>query len=103
MERWLHAPPVAGVDQAGRRVELFAGQRPQQAEVVLVDFVYTRCDSVCSALGRVFYQLQAEIKVDRGRSAARIGLSSIAFDPADDDASIRKYAARFGRIRRSGV
>ena len=62
-------------------------------KVWLVDFVYTRCQTVCSALGSVYQQLQAQIEA-RGLEKT-VGLLSISFDPANDDASrLADYAAR---------
>ncbi len=61
--------------------------------VWIVDFVYTRCQTVCSALGGVFAQLQQQI-IDGGLQG-RIGLMSISFDPAHDSpAVLRDYAQR---------
>lgn len=62
-------------------------------KVWIVDFVYTRCQTVCSALGSVYQQLQQQI-LDGGL-ADRVGLLSISFDPAADDAAaLRAYAKR---------
>ena len=59
----------------------------------IVDFVYTRCRTVCSSLGTIYQQLQGEI-VERGLDG-RVGLLSISFDPANDGpASLRDYALR---------
>jgi protein SCO1/2 len=61
--------------------------------VWIVDFVYTRCQAVCSALGSIYQQLQQRI-LD-GDLKGRVGLLSISFDPASDDAAaLRGYAAR---------
>ncbi len=60
----------------------------------IADFVYTRCQSVCLALGSNYQQLQEQIK-SRGLQS-EIGLLSISFDPARDDApALAKYANRF--------
>ncbi len=62
-------------------------------KVWLVDFVYTRCQTVCSSLGSVYQQLQAQIE-ERGLQA-QVGLLSISFDPANDDtAALSAYAER---------
>ena len=62
-------------------------------KVWLVDFVYTRCQTVCSSLGSVYQQLQAQIEA-RGLQN-KVGLLSISFDPAHDDvAALAAYAAR---------
>jgi len=59
----------------------------------IVDFVYTRCRTVCSSLGTIYQQLQGEI-VERGLEG-RVGLLSISFDPANDGpASLRDHALR---------
>jgi protein SCO1/2 len=59
----------------------------------IVDFVYTRCQSVCSSLGTVYQQLQNEI-IARDLQG-RVGLLSISFDPANDrPASLRDHALR---------
>ena len=62
-------------------------------KVWLVDFIYTRCQTICSSLGSVYQQLQAEIEA-RGLQQ-QVGLLSISFDPANDDATaLSAYAAR---------
>jgi protein SCO1/2 len=61
--------------------------------VWIVDFVYTRCQTVCTTLGSVFQQLQQQIH-ERGLEG-RVGLLSVSFDPAHDTAqSIRAYRDR---------
>ncbi len=65
----------------------------QDGRVWIVDFVYTRCVTLCLALGTVYQQLQQQI-VDQGL-AQRVGLLSISFDPANDDpAALADYARR---------
>ena len=62
-------------------------------KVWLVDFVYTRCQTVCSSLGSIYQQLQADIE-SRGLQG-KVGLLSISFDPANDDAAaLSAYSAR---------
>ena len=62
-------------------------------KVWLVDFVYTRCLTVCSSLGSIYQQLQADIEA-RGLQS-KVGLLSISFDPANDDsAALAAYATR---------
>ncbi len=67
--------------------------------VTLVDFIYTRCQTVCLALGSVYQQmqmtLQAASKTDV--SARRVKLLSISFDGQHDKPQVlRAYAARLG-------
>jgi protein SCO1/2 len=55
--------------------------------------VYTRCQTVCSSLGSVYQQLQAQILARDLHG--RVGLLSISFDPAHDDAAaLSAYASR---------
>jgi protein SCO1/2 len=59
--------------------------------VTIVDFFYTRCQTVCLALGSTFQQLQASLQADPG---AGVTLLSISFDPRDGTPDLRAYAAR---------
>jgi protein SCO1 len=85
--------PLWVIDQAGRRKRL--DEIFQSSEKLwIVDFVYTQCQSICLALGSDYQQLQTKIKA-RGLQD-RIGLLSISFDPARDDAiALSNYAQRF--------
>ena len=59
--------------------------------VTIVSFIYTRCPSVCKALGSSFQQLQAAVSAPALHSG--IQLLSISFDPANDDmAQLHRYA-----------
>ena len=69
------------------------GRSNEGGKVWLVDFVYTRCQTVCSSLGSIYQQLQADIEA-RGLQG-KVGLLSISFDPSNDDvAALAGYAAR---------
>ncbi len=85
-------PDFALQDGAGHSTAL----RPLLAEhdkVWIVDFVYTRCQTICTSLGSVYQQLQLEIQ-ERGLQG-KVGLLSVSFDPANDDAqALRDYASR---------
>ena len=63
--------------------------------VTIVDFMYTRCLTVCGVLGGVFQQLQSAIREgERVGGAAPLRLLSISFDPGHDDAAtMRAYGA----------
>jgi protein SCO1 len=77
-------PELAVHDAAGTqstlRQLLADGER-----VWIVDFVYTRCQTVCTTLGSVFQQLQRQIQ--QRKLDGQIGLLSVSFDPAHDTAS----------------
>jgi protein SCO1/2 len=51
-------------------------------KVWIVDFVYTRCQTICTTLGTVFQQLQNQVRL-RGLED-KVGLLSVSFDPAHD-------------------
>jgi protein SCO1/2 len=61
--------------------------------VTIVDFIYTRCETVCLSLGTTFQQMQSALAQD---AAPRVRLASISFDPRDSTADLRAYAARLG-------
>ena len=63
------------------------------AQVYLVDFVYTRCTSLCLALGSVYQRMQKAL-FDRGL-VAKVALLSISFDVARDTVG---DAAAYARI-----
>lgn len=61
--------------------------------VTIVDFVYTRCETVCLSLGSTFQQMQAALRAD---PAANVRLLSVSLDPRDSSADLRAYAGRMG-------
>jgi protein SCO1/2 len=85
-------PDLLVLDAAGN----IAGLRQRLAaddRVWIIDFIYTRCRSVCSSLGSVYQQLQRRI-LERGLQG-QVGLLSVSFDPTNDDAlALQDYAAR---------
>lgn len=83
-------PNVRLTDQSGG-LHLFSGWVKEQNKFLIVDFIYTNCQSVCRALGSEFQQLQRNI-VERGLQN-RVHLLSISFDPEhDSDAVLGQYA-----------
>lgn len=79
-------------DSQGRRIRLHE-LASSTGKVWIVDFVYTRCQTICSALGTVYQQLQTQI-LARGLQE-KVGLLSISFDTKNDDAlALRQYAKR---------
>lgn len=73
----VHLAPVALHDRHGALTGLSDPQRS-----TIVDFVYTRCLTVCSALGGIFQQLQTDIVARRLDD--RVRLLSVSFDPTWD-------------------
>ncbi|CAA7620913.1 Electron transport protein SCO1/SenC [Candidatus Terasakiella magnetica] len=78
-------PAVTLEDQDGRSFSLDS----LQGRVVLIEFIYTRCPTVCSALGDVFARL--------ARALPGTVLLSISFDIEHDGrAELRRYADSHG-------
>ena len=64
--------------------------------VTLVDFIYTRCQTVCLTLGSSFQQMQAALLADRAAGHdTGVRLLSLSFDVAHDTpAVLQAYAQR---------
>ena len=94
LEVALDPVPAPAVSVAGPAVA--AQPLPQLVgdgrTVTIVDFFYTRCETVCLSLGSTFQQYQAALEADP--RAGDVKLLSIAFDPRDSTADLRAYAAR---------
>ena len=66
-------------------------------KVWVVNFIYTRCQTLCSALGVTYQQMQTQLEERKLSSVTsdRVGLLSISFDPEHDNAAaLRDYAQR---------
>lgn len=90
-EGGLVAPPVAIRKASGQS---FVPWTPASAadRVYLVDFIYTRCTTVCASLGSEFFQLQERIRA--AALSNRVVLLSVSIDPEQDDArSLDAYGA----------
>ncbi|MEA3109550.1 MAG: hypothetical protein QOI88_4155 [Gammaproteobacteria bacterium] len=85
-------PELIGVDQQGTRRRLFESA---ERRVVIVDFIYTRCTSLCSALGSSYQRLQSAIEAQHLENAVR--LVTVSFDPARDTPEvIHEYGRSLG-------
>lgn len=90
-EHPIAVPDVMLEDQSGERIELseFRGKW------LLVDFIYTRCPTFCSALGAEFAQLQQRLAGPLAQG--KLQLLSISFDPAHDSPpQLAAYLLRSG-------
>ncbi len=78
------------VDQDGRRVKFVSdviGDR-----IVVMDFVYTSCTTVCPVLSAVFSQMQGKLGEQLGEEVA---LVSVSVDPIRDTPQrLKAYAAK---------
>lgn len=91
----LHAAAVPLLEEATTSIRLWPSAGGAPTAAYLVDFVYTRCPSVCSVLGNEYQQMQAKLAAERRASndARAVRLVSISFDQQHDDAaSLRAYA-----------
>lgn len=87
------ATPHVRVDGAGIAPQPLARLLADGQTVTVVDFVYTRCQTVCLTLGTVFQQLQRSLREDD--AGARVKLLSISFDPVHDTPqALDAYVAR---------
>ena len=84
-------PAAVLEDQDGRSFALqdYAGR------LLAVEFIYTRCRTVCSSLGAAFRQIRD--RLPESSMGQDFALLSISFDPLHDNpAQLRAYAANFG-------
>lgn len=93
------AAPLALRDSADL---VFHAWRPEAGndrhDMLIVDFIFTRCPTVCQSLGSTYQQLQAQLEAGGSPEDARIGLLSISFDTEHDDAAA---LAEYGRLHRA--
>ncbi len=85
-------PAVTVQDSSGATWPLSTLLAEGGARVTIVDFFYTRCETVCLSLGSSFQQLQATLLAE---PATGVRLLSISFDGARDrPAELAAYARR---------
>ncbi len=89
-EQEIMAPEVALQTQTGERINL-SGLR---GSWLLVDFMYTRCETLCFALGSDFARLERDLA--RPIAQGKLHLLSISFDPSrDTPQALADYLERF--------
>jgi protein SCO1 len=84
-------PAVVLEDQDGR----VFGLHDYQGRLLAVEFIYTRCTTICRSLGMAFRQIRDHVPQQAlGRD---IALLSISFDAdRDDTASLKAYGQSYG-------
>jgi len=86
--------PAVEVDGPGIGPQALPQYLADGQSVTLVDFVYTRCQTVCLAMGSSFQQLQRALQ-ERGGQGGPVRLLSISFDGGHDTPGVlQAYAAR---------
>ncbi|HET6577262.1 MAG TPA: SCO family protein [Gemmatimonadales bacterium] len=84
-------PAVVLQDQSGARFTL----ADLRGKWLLVDFIYTRCPTVCTVLGGDFARLERQLAGPIAQG--RVRLLSISFDPTHDPpVRLAAYLDRFG-------
>src|SRR3546814_1963253 len=68
------APPTVAMRGPSVQTQSLRAMLHASGKATIVDFVYTRCITVCSALGGTFQYLQDALRADRdaGRSAVQL-------------------------------
>lgn len=83
--------PAVKIDGPGIAPQALPQQLADGQTVTLVDFVYTRCQTICLAMGSSFQQMQRVLQ-ERG---GKVKLLSISFDGNHDTPEVlRAYAAK---------
>jgi protein SCO1/2 len=71
--------PVSLMTQSGTQQSYFtAGEGAGEQKLMFVEFIFTKCLSVCITMGRSFHQLQEEVR--RRNLTDKIAFVSISFD-----------------------
>lgn len=81
------APDIVMLTIEGNEVRLPEMLRSSDA-VTIVNFIYTRCPTVCLAMGSTFQQIQKVVAEDKNSAASRIQLLSISFDVNHDSPAV---------------
>ena len=93
LERPQQLPSYRLMDTQGQSVSLAQLERP----LTVVDFIYTRCPTLCTAMGSQFRQLQYDLA--KSGLADQVQLLSITFDSEHDDhAALAHYLKRFAAV-----
>lgn len=90
-ERPRHIPDAAIRFETGTAASLVQALRAD-GRTTVVNFMYTRCNAVCSVMGTEFQQLQRTLRANRLEH--RVRLLSISFDPRDTPEQLARYAQR---------
>ena len=97
------APPPVRVEGPGTALQPLPQWLAAPNTVTVVDFIYTRCQTVCLSLGSLFQQLQAEVLQERASVVATgaaprlatVRLLSLSFDSErDTPAALQAYAQK---------
>lgn len=83
--------PQAQIQTASGSTVALRDMLRQDGRLTIINFVFTRCVSICLAMGSELQQLQSTLKARRLDDRVRI--LSLSFDPADTPKYLSRYAA----------
>jgi protein SCO1 len=82
--------PAATLQFSSGQQKALAQALQADGRVTIVNFIYTRCNAICSVMGTEFQQLQRDLQ--RSGMDRRVRLLSLSFDPRDQPAELAAYA-----------
>lgn len=88
-------PELQGTDQSGRVYDMLSdpGHDGPVPRVTIVDFVYTRCETLCGAQASTYARLQVELRARH--LDGKVRLLTVSFDPSHDTPrTLAQYAQR---------
>jgi protein SCO1/2 len=93
---WHKVDNITLTNQLGKQVSL----SDLKDKLIIADFFFTRCPSICPTLTRNMKKLQDALKIKdelRGIDSSFVQFISFSVDPERDSASVlKKYADKFG-------
>lgn len=88
----LDIPDVSLVDQDGKPVHFYSDL--VQGKVVMINFIFTSCTTICPPMGATFGKLQQLLGERAGRD---VHLISVSVDPATDTPPrLKEWGKKFG-------
>ena len=93
----LSIPETTLTDQDGREVKIVGDLI--QDKVVLLNTIYTNCNTICSPMGAIFAKLQdlLEARLGEARLHNDVALLSISIDPVNDTPQrLKAWKKKFG-------
>lgn len=89
--------PQVRVEGPALRTQVLPRWLAAPGRVTVLDFIYTRCETLCLSLGGVFQQMQRSLQQSSGGAGDGVRLLSISFDGAHDTPDrLAAYARSLG-------
>lgn len=88
---WHKVKNISFTNQLGQQVSLY----DIKGKVIVMDFFFTRCPTICPGMTRAMKKLQDSFK--KKNDTSFVQFISVSIDPSHDSVpQLRKYADRFG-------